>query len=173
MPNGTEIVLTSRHTRLLASLVLGFACCATASGATSPTTACEQTTDLQSLEVPVTDLSAITVGHMTDDADGDELLNSSPDPAQSSAPALFLAPRIESILQAIFSAVAIETPDSEFTDQDLPFLIEYSSQAERPLSSVAGDAHQPDALGLNDAAAEQEDDESVQNLQRQMYRTDI
>ena len=63
-PSRTDTASGSRLIHLLVTLVLGATCCATALAATSPITACDRTADLDSLEVPVSELSASVVGHI-------------------------------------------------------------------------------------------------------------
>lgn len=173
--NRSENASGGRHIAFLAILVLGGAWYSTALGATDSTTACDRTADLRSLEVPVSDLSASVVGHIAvepDDAN-DESLNARPAQAESTAPILYLAPRVAVILQNVFSAVAIETPPLKSPDPAQSLATESLSQDESPLSPlspVAGDASQPDSSELIDPAAEVE---AVPRFQRQMFRTDI
>ena len=82
-----------------------------------------------------------------------------------------LIPRVVVILEDVFSAVAIETASSEYSEK--PLLIESSVKGELPLSPVAGDASQSESLDLVDPAAKIEDVDSVLSIQRQMFRTDI
>ena len=161
-----------RHIPFLAILVLGGAWCSTALGATGSTTSCDRTADLRSLEVPISDLSANVVGHIAVEPGNanDESLNARPAQAESTAPILYLAPRVAVILQNVFSAVAIETPPLDFPDPAQSIATESLSQDESPLSPVAGDAPQADSSELIDPAAEVE---GVPRFQRQMFRTDI
>ncbi len=172
-PKRLELVLGSRQGQLLAILVLSVICCATALAATSPITACDRTADLQSLEVPINELSAIVVGHVVADPDrqDDATLDVLPTQGKSDAPVLDLTPRVVVILEDVFSAVAIETASSEYSEK--PLLIESSVKGELPLSPVAGDASQSESLDLVDPAAEIEDVDTVLSIQRQMFRTDI
>ena len=170
--NRSESASGGRHIAFLAILVIGGAWYSTALGATDSTTACDRTTDLRSLEVPVSDLTTSVVGHIAvepGDAN-DESLNARPAQAESTAPILYLAPRVAVILQNVFSAVAIETPPLDSADPGQSLATESSSQNESPLSPVAGDASQPDPSELIDPAAEVE---GVPRFQRQMFRTDI
>jgi hypothetical protein len=178
--NRSENASGGRHIAFLAILVLGGAWYSTALGATDSTTAtaCDRTADLRSLEVPVSDLSASVVGHTAvepGDAN-DESLNARPAQAESTAPILYLAPRVAVILQNVFSAVAIETPPTPPLNSPDPaqsFATESLSQDESPpspLSPVAGDASQSDSSELIDPAAEVG---AVPRFQRQMFRTDI
>lgn len=172
-PQRLELVLGSRQAQLLAILVLSVICCATALAATSPITACDRTADLQSLEVPVNELSAIVVGHVVADPDkqDDAALDVLSTQGKSDAPVLDLTPRVVVILQHVFSAVAIETASSEYSEK--PLLIESSVKGELPLSPVAGDTSQSEALDLIDPAADIEDVDTALSIQRQMFRTDI
>ena len=172
-PKRLELVLGSRQGQLLAILVLSVICCATALAATSPITACDRTADLRSLEVPINELSAIVVGHVVADPDKQDnaTLDVLPTPGKSDAPVLDLTPRVVVILQDVFSAVAIETASSEYSEK--PLLIESSVKGELPLSPVAGDASQSESLDLVDPAAEIEDVDTALSIQRQMFRTDI
>ena len=172
-PQRLELVLGSRQGQLLAILVLSVICCATALAATSPITARDRTADLQSLEVPVNELSAIVVGHVVADPDkqDDATLEALPTQGKSDAPILDLTPRVVVILQDVFSALAIETASSEYSEK--PLLIESSVKGELPLSPVAGDASQSESLDLVDPAADIEDVDTVPSIQRQMFRTDI
>ncbi len=172
-PKRLELVLGSRQGQLLAILVLSVICCATALAATSPITACDRTADLQSLKVPVNELSIISVGHVVSDPDNqdDATLDMLPTQDKTDAPVLDLTPRVVVILEDVFSAVAIETASSETSEK--PLLIESSVKGELPLSPVAGDASQSESLDLADPAAEIEDVDTVLSIQRQMFRTDI
>ena len=168
-PSRPEMALGSQ----LAIMVLSVICCATALGATSPMTACDRTADLQSLEVPFSDLSAIAVGHVIADPDDqdDATIDVLPAQGQSEVPILNLAPRVAVILQDIFSAVAIETPSLDSAEQ--PLTIESSPAGDSPLSPVAGDASQSDSTELTDPASGIEDVDTAPSIQRQMFRTDI
>ncbi len=172
-PKRLEMVLGSRQGQLLAILVLSVICCATALAATSPITACDRTADLQSLEVPVNDLTAIVVGHAIADPEDqdDAALDALPAQGHSEVPILNLTPRVVGILQDVFSAVAIETPSADSTQN--PLLIESSAKAELSLSPVAGDASQAESLELADPASEIEAVDTAPSIQRQMFRTDI
>jgi hypothetical protein len=159
-----------RHIPFLAILVLGGAWCSPALGATASTAACDPTADLlRSLDVPVSDLSANVVGHITVEPGNanDESLNA------STAPILYLAPRVAVILQNVFSAVAIETPPLDSRDSTQSFATESLSQDESPLSPVAGDASQSDSSELIDPASAGAEVEAIPHFQRQMFRTDI
>ncbi len=171
--NRPEMVLGSRHSQLLVILVLSVICCATALGATSPMTACDRTADLRSLVISVSDLSAIFVGHVVADPDDQDAASIDVFPAQgqSEAPILNLAPRVAGILQDVFSAIAIETPSSDSSDQPLP--IASSPERESPLSPIAGDASQTEAPELADPDSGIEDVDNAPSIQRQMFRTDI
>ena len=172
-PKRLELVLGSRQGQLLAILVLSVICCATALAATSPITDCDRTADLQSLQVPVNELSTMLVGHVIagpekqDDANLDVL----PTQERPDAPVLDLTPRVVVILEDVFSAVAIETASSESSEK--PLLIESSVKGELPLSPVAGDASQPKSLDLAEQASEIEDVDTALSIRRQMFRTDI
>ncbi|MEE8527902.1 MAG: hypothetical protein V3S70_04930, partial [Gammaproteobacteria bacterium] len=115
-----------RHIPFLAILVLGSTWCSTALAATGSTAACDRTADLRSLEVPVSDLSASIVGHIAVEPGNanDESLDARPAPAESTAPILFLAPRVAVILRNVFSAVAIETPPLDSRDPTQSFSTE-------------------------------------------------
>lgn len=165
-----------RHIPFLAILVLGGAWCSPALGATASTAACDRTVDLlRSLDVPVSDLSANVVGHITVEPGNanDESLNAGAEQAQSTAPILYLAPRVAVILQNVFSAVAIETPPLDSRDSTQSFATESLSQDESPLSPVAGDASQSDSSELIDPASAGAEVEAIPHFQRQMFRTDI
>jgi hypothetical protein len=159
----------------VAAFVAGLICCATASAATSPTTACDRTTDLESLEVSVTELSANVVGHIAVESDEEnvEALAGLPTEEETALPILYLAPRVATILQDVFSAVAIETPPQDRHDPAQSFPIEPVPADESPLSPVAGDAGQMESSEAIDPDAAIEDVENVPSVQRQMYRTDI
>ncbi len=175
-PDRSENASGGRHIPFLAILVLGAAWCAAALGATGPTTVCDRTADLRSLEVPVSDLSTNVVGHIAVEPgnDNDESLNALPAQAGSAAPILYLVPRVAVILQNVFSAVAIETqPLDSSPDQAQSFATESLSQDESPLSPVAGDASQSDSSELIDPASAGAEIEAIPHFQRQMFRTDI
>ena len=171
--NRPEMALGSRHSQLLVVLLLSVICCATALAATSPMTACDRTTDLQSLEAPVSDLSVIVIGHVMADPEeqDDATIDVLPAPGLSEIPILDLAPRVAVILQDVFSAVAIETPSSDASEQ--PLAIEASPKAESPLSPIAGDASQTDSPELADPTSGIEDVDAAPSIRRQMFRTDI
>ncbi len=173
LANGLEMALGSRHSQLLVVLMLSVICCATALAAASPITACDRTTNLQSLEVPISDLSAIVVGHVIADPEEQDDVTIDVLPAQglSEVPILDLAPRVAVILQDVFSAVAIETPSSNASEQ--PLAIEASPKAESPLSPIAGDASQTDSPELAAPASGIEDVDAAPSIQRKMFRTDI
>ena len=174
-PNRSETAAGSRHIPVLAILVLGASCSVTALGATNSMTARDHTANLQSLEVPVSELTVNVVGHIYVKADdeNDESLNTLPAQDSNAAPVLDLAPRVAVILQDIFSAIAIETPPSDSPDQAQPYTIESLPQDESPLSPVAGDVTQPDSSELTDQPSGIEDIDSVPSIRRQMFRTDI
>lgn len=164
-----------RHIPFLAILVLGGTWCSPALGATASTVACDRTADLRSLDVPVSDLSANVVGHIAVEPGNanDESLTAGPEQAESTAPILYLAPRVAVILQNVFSAVAIETPPLDSPDSTQSFATEFLSQDESPLSPVAGDASQSDSSELIDPASAGAEVEAIPHFQRQMFRTDI
>ncbi len=174
-PGRPEMAPGSRHGQCSAIMMLSLFCCATALAATSPITACDRTADLQSLDVPVSDLSVTVVGHVSvepgdqDDAAIDVFAVQ----GRSEALTLDLAPRVAVILQDVFSAVAIETPSLDSSDLTQVFAIESSPKKESPLSPVAGDAAQTDSSELTDFASGIEDVDTAPSIQRQMFRTDI
>ena len=172
-PQRLELARGSRQVQLLAILLLSVICCAKALAATSPITACDRTTDLQSLEVPVNDLSAIVVGHVVADPDerDDAILDVVSAQGESPVPILDLAPRVAVILQDIFSAVAIETSPSDL--QEKPLLIKSAAKGELPLSPVAGDASQADPSELTAPVSGIEAVDTAPSIQRKMFRTDI
>ena len=155
--------------------MLGGAWCSTALGATVSTAACDRTADLRSLDVPASDLSANVVGHIAVEPGNanDESLDARPAQAESTAPILFLAPRVAIILRNVFSAVAIETRPLDSRDPTKSFATESLSQDESPLSPVAGDASQTDSSELIDPALAGAELEATPHFQRQMFRTDI
>ncbi len=165
----------SRHSQWLAIMLLSLIGSATALAATSPMTASDRTVDLQSLDVPVSDLSAIVVGHVIvepddpDDATIDVLALQN----RSEALILDLAPRLAIILQEVFSAVAIETPSLDSSDHTQAFAIESLPKEESTLSPVAGDAARADPSELTDPASGIKDVGTAPSIQRQMFRTDI
>jgi len=174
VPRGRqEMAPGSLQNQMLAILLLSVICCATALGATSPIAACDRAADLQSLKVPVSDLSVITVGHVITDREDQDISTIDADPAEdlSDEPILDLAPRLAVILQDVFSAVAIEAPTSEASEQ--PIAIEALPMTKAPLSPVAGDATQSDSPERADTAAGIEEIDSAPSIHRQMYRTDI
>jgi hypothetical protein len=160
---------------LLAAVVASLICSATASAATSPTTACDRTTDLESLEVPVSELSANVVGHIMVESDEEDVesLAGLPTEEETALPILYLATRVAVILQDVFSAVAIETPPLDRHDPAQSFPIESVPANKSPLSPVAGDAGQLESSEAVDPDAAIEDVEDVPSIHRQMYRTDI
>ena len=164
-----------RHVPFLAILVLGGAWCSTALGATGSMAACDRTADLRSLDVPASDLSANVVGHIAVEPGNanDESPNARPPQAESTAPILYLAPRVAVILQNVFSAVAIETPPLDSRDSTQSLATESVSQDESPLSPVAGDASQTDSSELINPASAGAEVEDTPHFQRQMFRTDI
>lgn len=165
-------VSAGRSLLLLAGLLLGFGWGSAAVGATGSLTACDGTADLRSLEVSVSDLSASVVGHFTPDEPDEEQAESlSARPAQttSSAPLLYLTPRVAAILDNVFSAVAIESSQSESDQPEPPSDVQPVLGDETALSPVAGDASKAESSA--DSVAE--DVETVPSVQRQMFRTDI
>ena len=174
-PNRSENASGGRHIPFLAILVLGGAWCSTALGATGSTTACDRTADLRSLDVPVSDLAVTVVGQIAVEPGNanDESLNARPAQAESTAPILYLAPRVAVILQNVFSAVAIETPPLDSRNSAQSFATESLSQDESPLSPVAGDASQTDSPDLINPASAGAEVEATPHFQRQMFRTDI
>ena len=176
-PIRPEMALGSRHSQWLAMIimVLSLICCATVLAATSPLTACDRTADLQSLDVPVSDISATVVGHVivAPDAQDDATIDVLAVQGRSEALILDLAPRVAVILQDVFSAVAIETPSLDSSDQTQAFAIESSPKEESPLSPLAGDAAQADPSELTDFASGIEDVDTAPSIHRQMFRTDI
>ena len=160
------------HTiRLLAVLICSATCATTALGATSPTTACDRTTDLQSLEVPVSELSASVVGYITDE--DEESLTVLPAQGDSTVPILNLAPRVAVILQDVFSAVAINAPPIDSPDTDSLITIDAPHQDDSPKSPVAGDAGQADSSRLSDTDSAIEEADAIPSVQRKIFRTDI
>ena len=107
------------------------------------------------------------------DNDNDESLNATPAQPECEGPMLYLAPRAAVILHHVFSAVAIESPPSDFPDRAQSFAIQSLPQNESTLSPVAGDASQTDSSELTDPASGNEDVETVPNFRRKMFRTDI
>ena len=103
----------------------------------------------------------------------DESLNAILAQAECERPMLYLAPRAAGILQHVFSAVAIESPPSEFPDRAKSFAIQSLPQAASTPSTVAGDASQIGWSELTDPASGSEDVETVQDFQWKMFRTDI
>ena len=172
-PNRLVKALASQQSQLLAILMLSVICCATALGATSPQAACDQTADLQSLEIPVNKLSVMAVGHAVVDIDeqNDASVDALPASTSPEAPNIDLELRVADILQDVFSANAIETPPSDSSDQPLP--IESSSMSNSPLSPVAGDASQADSPEHANPDAGLDDVHSAPGIQRKMFRTDI
>jgi len=172
-PNRLEKALGSQQSQLLAILVLCVICCASALGAPSPMAACDQTADLQSLEIPVNKLSAMVVGHVIVDLGerDDASIDALPAKSNPEAPIIDLELRVADILQDVFSAAAVKTPSSDSSDQPLP--IESSPKGNSPLSPVAGDASQADSPELADPDAGLDDSHSAPSIQRQMFRTDI
>ncbi len=172
-PNRSEMALASRQRQLLVIMVLSIICCAAALGATSPMTASDRTADLQSLEVPVSELTALAVGHVVADPDNQDATSIDVLPAQGQSEGLTLdlAPRVANILQDVFSAVVIETPSSDSADQPLPVPI--SPKSELSLSPVAGDASQTDSPELADPDSGIENMDTAPSIQREMFRTDI
>ncbi len=173
-PGRPDTASGGRLIHLLATLVLSVTCCATALAAKSPTTACDRTADLNSLEVPVRALSVSAVGHIVvEPGEDDEALNVLPAQGDSAEPILNLAPRVAGILQDVFSAVAIETPSAD-ADHAVPsFTLEPTTQDESPLSPVAGDAAQAQSTDLYDPDSVIDEADVVPSIQRRMFRTDI
>lgn len=171
----SRAVATSRPLQSLAVLLLTSGICASALAATSPTTACDRTPTLQSLEVPVRELSTNAVGHVFDESDDGDGASLEPLPAQLQSPALILdlTPRMAIILQDVFSAVAIETPPLAQHDQEPGSVIETVPQDESPLSPVAGDAGQPESGEPTGQDAKSAQEQSVPSFQHKMLRTDI
>ena len=151
VPDRSEAVPSSLLLPSLAILVLTTALCATALGATSPESACDRTTDLTTLDVPVSDLSATTVGHVSIDDIEEEILYAEQSEEQPSAPTIDLAPRVELIMQAIFSAAAVDDQATETAD----------------------DATEADSAETADTSSVTEEEEARHSIQRQMFRTDI
>jgi hypothetical protein len=136
-------------------------------------TACDRTADLQSLEVPVSELSASVVGHIVAETEneGDEPLAALS--AQSSVPILDLAPRVAVILQEVFSAVAIETPPLDQNEPARTYVIDASAEEDSPLSPVAGAPGQSEATELAESDPGVDDTNADLGVRRQMFRTDI
>ena len=157
--------------QLLAILLWGATCCTTALGAT---TACDRTTDLQSLEVPVSELSASVVGHIAAEPDEEnDSLMILPAQGNSTVPILNLAPRVAVILQDVFSAVAIDTAPLVSHDPIESITIDQMLQNKSPMSPVAGDAGRADSSELSETEAAIEEADAVPSVQRKMFRTDI
>lgn len=161
------------HLQLLAVVVLSVICCATALAATSPIIACDRMADLQNLEIPVYDLSAVVVGHAVADPDDqdDSGLEAGPAEGRSEVPILDLAPRVAVILQDIFSAVAVESPPLESPEG--PLMISSAAKRELPLTPVAGDASEAEPLEPASPMTEVGNADAAPSIQRQMFRTDI
>ncbi len=172
-PRRPDTAPGSQHSQMLAFLLLSTSCCASALAATSPITACDRTANLQSLEVPVSDLSATVTGHVVVDPDDqdDATIDALPAQVRSEVPILKLAPRVALILQDVFSTIAIETPPVNSSKQ--PLAVDASPKGKSPLSPVAGDASQSDLPERTDPASGLEYVDTVPRIQRQMYRTDI
>ena len=77
--------------------------------------ACDQTADLQSLEIPVNKLSAMVVGHVIVDLGerDDASIDALPAKSNPEAPIIDLELRVADILQDVFSAAAVKTPSSD------------------------------------------------------------
>lgn len=168
MASGSQLI------HLLTIFLLSATGCATALAATSPMTACDRTADLQSLEVPVSELSASVVGHVSVEADeDDETLIVLPAHSDTAAPILNLAPRVAVILRDVFSAVAIETPPSDSDNPATSFPVESLTRDVSPLSPIAGDAGTSESSDLTDQDSAIKEADAVPGVQRQMFRTDI
>lgn len=172
-PAQLDMALGSRHLQLLAIVVLSVLCCATALAASSRITDCDRLADLQNLEVPAYDISAIAVGHTVADPDepDDASLDVVPAQIPSEIPILNLTPRVAVILQDIFSAVTIESPSSQPKETPLP--IKSAAKGELPLSPVADDVSPSESPELADPVSGIEDVDVAPSIQREMFRTDI
>ena len=93
------------------------------------------------------------VAHITVESGHDnvESLNANPAQAECKKPMLYLASHAAVILQHVFSAIAIDSPPSP----------------------VAGGASQSDSSELAEPAPGNENVQTVQIIQRTMFRTDI
>ena len=133
--------------------------CATALGASSSLVPCDEAgTDLQSLEVAVSDLTVNVVDHMMTSGDAaiGEVLDPSAGVRDSATPVLFLTPRITTILRGVFDTDSNAATSDEASDADAP-APSAQSEATEKLAPVT----------LIDQAAE------IPRFQRQMYRKDI
>lgn len=161
----------------LTILLLGIACYGTALAATNTGEPCGHVADLQSLQVATNDLTVNVVGHsvVESDAEAEETLAALDNslPGQTSAPVLYLAPRVAVILQDIFSAVAIETPTQDRADEQQAYAIDAPPENHSPRSPVASDAAAEDVPEPGDPASDIEDMADETSFLRQMYRTDI
>ncbi|MFQ6004602.1 MAG: hypothetical protein ACE5OQ_03785 [Woeseia sp.] len=169
-------VFAGRSLLLLAGLLLGCGWGTAAVGATGPMTACDRRADLQSLEVPVSDLSASVIGHFTpDEPDGEEAesLGARPVQRNSSAPLLYLTPRVAAILENVFSVVAIDSSLSESDRLDPPADSRAVPGDETALSPVVAEPSQSDSSLDASMESVADDVERVPAVQRQMFRTDI
>ena len=179
----TQTGLTSGHsdtasgrrlTPLLATLVLGTSCCATALAAKTPTTACDRTADLHSLEVPVSEWSTRVVGHIAVDPNQeDEPFESLPAQSDSVEPILDLMPRVADILDDVFSAVAIEARPGNSEEKTTSIDIGPTIHDDLPISPVVGDAGPSEVIESADGDSVIDGAEAVPNIQRQMFRKDI
>lgn len=127
---------------------------ATSQAATNAVIPCEQVgRDLQSLSVPVAEMTVDLVDHVPVDP---ELIDEEPAVRESVAPVLDLGPRVTNILRDVFGA----------TNDEL--LQESSEQASS--SPVADSDENKDVAEVSDVTVEKT---QLPRFQRQMLRTDI
>lgn len=143
--------------KLAGIALLGIGWCATAVGANSSVPCDQADTDLQSLEVAVSELAVDRVDHMATAADTPirEVLEGQAS-AEAAAPVLFLTPRAATILRNVFDSendAAAAESDSE-SDAQAPTVQPDSTEKLAPVTLIDRAADTP-------------------RFQRQMYRKDI
>lgn len=168
----SAVAAAGRHIPRLLVLLLG----ATAAfGAPSPLPDCHPRIDLQSLLLPMGDLSAGVVGHNTaaSELKKNDEVSALPMRDDTTVLMLYLAPRMAIILREVFSAVAIETPAPGSPPRYQRFGAGPLPVENLPPSPIASEAAQSDTPQLTDPVPAVEDAESAERIHRQMFRTDI
>jgi len=173
LPSGEVAPLVRQATGLAGVLLLVCGWSATALAATSPTSNCwEISRNLQSLETPVVELSIMLVD--LPEAEVEMGLIDAREPigsigSDSTAPLLFLTPRVASMLREVFDDVN----DAEANDGQAVRPANADLKRDSTLPPIAeGSTDQSSLPSLEDAESPPRI-QTIPRFQRPMYRTDI
>jgi|GEM_PF-4824972 len=175
LPSGEVAPLVRQATGLAGILMLVCGWSATALAATGPNNNCQEISkNLRSLETPVVELSITLVDLPGTDVEMGminvrEPIGSSGTASDSTAPLLFLTPRVVSMLREIFDDVS----DAETRDGPIGAPAIVSPRRESTLPPIAEGNTDQSLLPSLEEAAVPTPIQAIPRFQRPMYRTDI